>query len=97
MTLTTVAVAHWPTLGVPTSALPAWRALAAPLAENPPACDGMAAVYDDPGHVELAEATCLPCPARTACGSYADAAGETGVWGGRATAGHPDPPKEPAA
>jgi len=83
MTMTTVAVAHWPTLGVPTPALPAWRQLAAVLAETPPACAGMAAIFDDPAYVEPAEAICLPCPAITACATYADAAGETGVWGGR--------------
>lgn len=67
---------------VTAAALPAWQRLnAALIGVNPPCADDPDQWFEKDSGPAIA--ACRPCPARTACGEYAAAAGErSGVWGG---------------
>lgn len=75
-------------LGVPSHALPQWRALRDAIT-TPTPCAGTDRDQwtGTATQQQRAAVACLDCPAMTACASYALAADEpSGTWGGRTAA-----------
>lgn len=71
-------------LAIPTTALPAWRALGAAITSPTPCQDPDAGRWTGTrADQQWSAERCLYCPAMVACADYARAAGETeGTWGG---------------
>jgi hypothetical protein len=98
----TAALAGWPTLGITSAAVPAWRALSQALTDRVPPCADDPELWHSRASSDIAAAreACRTCHAFTACDDYATAANEVvGVWAGvdRGLRPTPSRPKEATA